>query len=171
MKRGTVLRNISIAAALLLAGVNCSGALADQSSLPVAGWLEYATLPSGLKLHAKLDTGAETSSINAVDMEPFMRDDDDWIRFSLTDLKGRKVTLERAVVRTATIKRHFGEKQQRAVVNLEICVGSIKHYTEVSLIDRAGLNYPLLIGRNFLGNALLVDSGHTYLLPTDCTAP
>lgn len=158
-------------AALLLAGFTCAGALANESTLPVAGWLEYATLPSGLKLHAKLDTGAETSSINAVGIEPFTRDDEDWIRFSLTDPKGRKATLERTVVRTATIKRHFGEKQERPVVNLEICVGSVKRYAEVSLVDRTGLNYPLLVGRNFLGGALLVDSGHTYLLPSDCPPP
>jgi hypothetical protein len=156
-------------AALLLA-VTCTGALAVENALPVAGWLERAMLVDGLTVHAKLDTGADTSSINATGMEVFTRDDEDWIRFSLTGLKGKKVTLERRVVRTTTIKRHFGEKQDRPVVNLQICVGSIRQFVEVSLVDRSGLNYPLLVGRNFLGNTLLVDSGHTYLLPTDCPA-
>lgn len=161
----------SIGAATLLACLISTGILAQEGALPVAGWIERALLPAGLKVHAKLDTGAETSSINAAGMEAFTRDHHEWIRFSLTDLKGRKATLERPVVRTVTIKRHFGEKQQRPVVELEICVGSAQRYVEVSLVDRSGLNYPLLVGRNFLGDTLLVDSGHTYLLPTDCPAP
>ena len=116
-----------------------------------------------MTVHAKLDTGAKTSSINAVHVESFTRDGESWVHFSLSNHDGKTASFEGAVVRISKIKRHNGDKQQRPVINLEICVGPVRKTVEVNLIDRTGLNYPLLIGRNFLGDALLVDAGHTYL--------
>jgi hypothetical protein len=54
------------------------------------------------------------------------------------------------------------------VILLDICVGNVRKTEEVNLIDRTGLNYQLLLGRNFLKDALLVDSGETYMLSPDC---
>lgn len=159
------------AVAILLMSFMCSHALAHESGLPVAGWIERAVLlPSGVSVHAKLDTGADTSSINAVDVESFERENETWQRFSVTNRDGRTVTLERPVVRAATVKRHYGGKQERPVIELDICVGPARKTVEVSLVDRSGLKYQLLIGRNFLDHALLVDSGHTYLLSPECPA-
>lgn len=154
---------------LFMAGVSASAVNAQEKSIPVAGWVERAILfPGGVTVHAKLDTGAENSSINAKDQVIFNRAGKQWVRFSLTNRNDRTLTLERPIVRVATIKRHFSRNQQRPVVELDICVGSIRKMVEVNLVDRTGLDYQLLIGRNFLSGVLLADSGNTYLLPPAC---
>jgi hypothetical protein len=56
------------------------------SVLMPAGWIEKATLyPEGVMLHAKLDTGAKTTSINATNPEFFERDDKQWAHFNITN--------------------------------------------------------------------------------------
>jgi hypothetical protein len=155
--------NNILMATLLLGVVGCC-VVAPEGPVPVAGWVERAILfPDGLPVHAKLDTGAKTTSINAVDPVFFTRDGRRWVRFSLTNRQGQTVILEQPVVRVATIKRHFGRTQERPVINLDICIGEVRKTVEVSLVDRTGLNYQLLIGRNFLGSTLLVQSDRTYL--------
>lgn len=146
-------------------------ALADIGSKSVAGWVEHAVLlPKGLEVRAKLDTGARTSSLNAVDPVFFSRDSTRWVRFNVTSHAGRSSTLEQPIVRTSKIKRHFGRRQSRPVVRLDICVGHIHKKVEVNLVDRSGLNYQLLIGRNFLSGDIVVDAARTYVLAPTCTA-
>ncbi len=135
-----------------------------------AGWIEKAVIyPDSISFHAKLDTGAKTTSINAAKPEFFERDGKRWSKFSITNRDNESVTIEAPVVRDATIKRHFGEQQVRSVIMLDICIGNVRKKEEVNLVDRSNLNYQLLIGRNFLKGSFLIDSGSTYKLSPDCT--
>lgn len=133
------------------------------------GWIEKAIIvPSNMLLDAKLDTGADTSSINAVDISKFDREGETWVRFTVVDNTGNKVTLERKVIGEAEIKRHQGPPQKRLVVRLGICVG--KHFaeTDVNLIDRSRFKYPLLIGRRFMAGRLLPDPSVEYSVEPSC---
>jgi hypothetical protein len=137
--------------------------------MQVAGWIEKALLlPSGVSVRAKLDSGAKTSSINTVDPVFFNRNRAPWVRFSLTNGKGRKAVLEQPIIRTASIKRLLGRVQKRPVIRLDICLGHARKTVEVNLMDRTGMNYQLLVGRNFLHDTFLVHPGQTYLLNQDC---
>ncbi|MBT8119402.1 MAG: RimK/LysX family protein [Gammaproteobacteria bacterium] len=142
---------------------------AIASQAVTAGWVEKAVLyPSGTVFHAKLDTGAKTTSINAVDVEFFQRDGKRWSKFKITNRDHETITIEAPLVREATIKRHFGKRQKRPVIMLDICIGNVRKKEEVNLVDRANLNYQLLVGRNFLKGDLLIDSGSTYRLSPGC---
>lgn len=141
-----------------------------SAELTRAGWIEKAMLhPQGILLHAKLDTGAKTSSLHAPDPEFVFHDGREWVRISVTNRNIETVMIEAPVVRDVKIKRHFGDSQVRKVVLLDLCIGNVRKTEEVNLVDRTGLNYQLLIGRNFLKDALLIDSGSTYLLSPDCS--
>ena len=140
-----------------------------SADLYTAGWIEKAVVyPHEIVLHAKLDTGAQTTSINAPDIEYFDRDGRQWARFRISNKDIETVMIEAPVVRESKIKRHFGNAQKRTVVKLDICIGPVRKTEEVNLVDRTGLNYQLLIGRNFLKDALLIDSGSTYTLSSAC---
>ena len=141
-----------------------------MASEPVrAGWVEKAVVyPKKFVIHAKLDTGAKTSSIDARDPEYITRDGEDWVRFSITNRKIETVIIEAPIVRHSKIKRHFGESQTRPVILLDLCVGNVRKKEEVNLVDRTGMNYPLLIGRNFLKDTFLIDSNATYMLSPGC---
>jgi hypothetical protein len=139
----------------------------EQAPLTTAGWIERATLyPENVLLKAKLDTGAKTSSINAAQLRITTRKNQKWVQFSLVTYEGKTIDIEQPIVRYSTIKRHYGRKQVRPVVRLDFCVGNVRKNAEVSLVDRSGLNYQFLVGRNFLANNILVDSGKTFLLRT-----
>ena len=143
--------------------------------LPVAiaketvGWVEKVRIyPGDLVLKAKIDSGAETSSLNCGCTNLIERDGEKWVSFTITNYKGDTVRLERKLERITRIKRHFGEAQERFVIKLGVCLGSVYKETDVNLIDRTGLNYQMLIGRSFLEDSHLIDPSVTFTLQPDC---
>lgn len=135
----------------------------------VVGWVEKVRLyPGGLPVKAKIDTGAKTSSLNCLCKTTMERNGEKWVRFSITNYDGEQVWFERKVIRSVKIKRHFGDAQVREVVRLGICLGNTYKEADVNLIDRSGLNYQLLIGRQFLKNDYLVDPGRTFVSSPGC---
>ncbi|GAB6068368.1 hypothetical protein JCM13664_16870 [Methylothermus subterraneus] len=145
-------------------------AVAGTQARLTAGWLEWVVLePFGLKLKGKLDTGAKTSSLHAVDIEYFERDGKAWVRFKTFDprRKAEPVTIERPLIRDVRIKRHTAAYQQRPVVALDVCLDDRLVRAEFSLIDRGRFNYPVLLGRSLLKQErILVDPAATYVLDT-----
>lgn len=112
---------------------------------------------------ARLDTGATTTSIHAVDISRFTRDGEKWVKFSLLDPKTKeKKQIERSLSRIVSIKRHGTEDQKRPVVKLKLKMGPLEKVCEVSLTDRSKFEYPVLIGRNFLSGSAVVDVSHIY---------
>jgi hypothetical protein len=144
-------------------------AAAAASEKQVVGWLERALiLPGGFTLSAKMDTGADNSSLNALDFTIENRDGQEWVRFKVTDDEGKTHQFEKKLVRIAKIKRHGAARQERPVVMIGICVG--KHYreVEVNLVDRRKYKYQLLIGRSFMSGAITVDPSRSYVLEPEC---
>lgn len=135
----------------------------------VVGWIQNAAfVPSGLVLKAKMDSGAKTSSLHVARIERFTRNSRSWVRFKVTNAKGRTVVFEQPVVRIARIKRRDGRVEQVPVVMLDICLGTVSKRTQVGLNDRTGFNYQLLIGRRFLAGDFLIDPGRTFVASPDC---
>ncbi len=146
----------------------CAGA--NPSELQVLGWVENAYLPDpGFELKAKLDTGAETSSLDSRVIKKFRKGGKRWVRFAVTDREsGEEFILVRERLRTIGVVQHDGTKQTRPVIEMKICVAGIFVETEVSLIDRSEFNYPLLVGRTALAMFALVDSSETFLGQSRC---
>lgn len=135
----------------------------------VVGWVENVKIyPGKVMVKAKVDTGAKTSSLDCACITPFKRDGKQWLSFSIKNHEGDIVRLEKPVARIARIKRHFGKEQKRYVVKLGICLGSVYRETEVTLVDRTGFNYYLLVGRSFLRNDFLIDPSRTFINSPDC---
>jgi hypothetical protein len=113
--------------------------------------------PGGLVIDAKIDTGADNSSIDASDMVRFKRRGESWVRFRVVKHDGTSETLERELVRVARVKRPSGKSQRRPVVMLGLCLGATYREVEVTLVDRSRFRYRMIVGRSFLGNDFLVD--------------
>jgi len=138
---------------------------AKASELQILGWVENAYLTDpGIELKAKLDTGAETSSLDARVVKRFRKEGKRWVRFAVTDpASGEEFILVRERVRTIGVIQHDGSKQTRPVVLMKVCIAGELLETEFSLIDRSEFIYPLLIGRTALSTFALVDSSETFL--------
>ncbi len=140
--------------------------------LKIVGWIEKVRLyPGNFLVHAKLDSGAEYSSLDANNLKEFQRAGRRWVRFDLTNQDGQKITMERPLLREATIKRHFLRSQKRPVVKLGVCLGNIYKETEVNLVDRSGFLYRMLIGRKFMEGIVAIDPGAKYTVEPACQEP
>lgn len=138
----------------------------------IVGYAEKTRIyPGALDVRTRVDTGARLASLHCECIRPIKRDGEDWVSFTVTNFAGEKISLEKKVHRIATIKRHFGETQERFVVELGLCLGSVYRETEVTLIDRAGLSFPMLIGRGFMGSDFLVDTAEKYINEPKCEIP
>lgn len=136
----------------------------------IFGWMERVKLmDADLVLEAKLDTGAETSSVHAPDPEVFDKDGDEWVRFRITNNDGDEHVYERPVERTVRIRSASGTTR-RHVVKLAICLGNVKRESEVNLSDREEMSSEMLIGRNFLAGHVLVDADSEMSRDPTCDA-
>jgi len=148
-------------------------ALAAKRDLAILGWVENVILwGPGVELEAKLDTGAETSSLDARIIKKFRKSGKRWVRFAITDPDtGREFVLVRERVRTIGVVQHEGTNQVRPTVMIRICMADSLLDIEVSLIDRSEFSYPLLLGRRALESFALVDPDNTFLSSPRCQPP
>ncbi len=121
-------------------------------------WVWLDLLQRNLK--ARIDTGALSSSLNATDVQAFERDGNDWIRFRVPDedhADGGDV-YEAPLVRRVKIRQASAEElERRPVVLLQVRMGDHVEETEFNLTNRENMLYPLLLGRNFLRDVMVVD--------------
>lgn len=160
------------AALLLLAAPLSQGSSQDPGKI-IAGWIEKICLvEQSLILKAKLDTGARTSSIHAINVEQFKKNDKDRVRFDLlltgVNDKQHTIHMERPRARRVRIKNNVGDSDRRVVVELEICFDGRKYTTEFTLANRAEYNYDILLGREFLQGIAVIDPENTFLTQAGC---
>ena len=154
---------------LVLVAMGAGEVHADDKK--IIGWIERVSITTeGLSMDAKVDTGADFSSVHAEAIRYFTRDTTQWVEFTLRDQTNSAHTLRRPLKRMARIKKKTQGHQERPVVVLEICVGDAKFPAQVNLAQRGHFRYPLLLGRNFLRSRFLVDSSAEYLLEPTCHA-
>ncbi|WP_295801593.1 RimK/LysX family protein [uncultured Microbulbifer sp.] len=118
----------------------------------------FTVEPGGVRLLALIDTGAATCSLSVEEMKPFERDGSDWVRFRLPNGDDAEpVTIELPIARHVRVARPGFERQRRPVVAMSLTVGEVTHMVEVNLVERGDFDFPLLVGRNFLKDAAVVD--------------
>ena len=137
----------------------------DISGFVIIGEMEIITFKEkNLRLKARIDTGATTSSLGVFAQQPFERDGKKWLQFSVKDPDSKKdIDFERPVQRIAEIKRHGAEAMERPVVKMKIMLGNIEMEREFTLADRSKFTFPVLIGRNVLSAKFLVDVNRKYI--------
>jgi len=155
----------------------------NQRPPETLGYVEWVVMhDTNLRLKARLDTGAKTSSLHAVNIQPFERDGEEWVIFQIPlgdhedqptegELEHDEVIieLERPVERTVLIKRKSAPSQKRYVVVLDFCIAGTFHSTQFSLTDRGKFSYPALLGRRFMReDNVLIDSANTFLAQREC---
>lgn len=125
----------------------------------ILGWVEPVLVgESRLEMSAKLDSGAETSSLDASKMRRYRRSGESWVEFMVSSREtGRRVTFRRRLLRQVRIKEHDGRHQKRPVVAVDVCLGTHLRSVEVSLVDRGEFDYPMLLGRRALAGIAVVD--------------
>ncbi len=150
-----------------------TSALAKDPARIIAGWVEKVRIDhQDFKVKAKLDTGAKTSSINAIDIKSFKKDGENWVKFTLimTDTEDNQhaIKMERPRSRRTNIKNHDGNHDKRYVVDLDMCFNGHIVTTEFTLANRSEYIYDVLLGRRFLKKFAIVDPKRIFLTSDHC---
>jgi hypothetical protein len=135
----------------------------------IAGITELCDLPELeiSDLHVRVDTGAKTSSLHVDNLQEFERDGRLWVSFDIhpdyhnVDFIVRR---EAPVKDIRTIKSSNAIKENRYVIDTLIDMGHSQWIIELTLTDRSGMTYMMLLGREAMAGRLLVDPEKEYLL-------
>ena len=131
------------------------------------GWCELVDIPSlGLdKVHAKMDSGAATSSIHATRIKPFERGGAAWVEFSFyASAKDHVVRLQAPVIDRRNVRSSNGKEQLRYVIAAQLCLGKLCWDGQLTLANRGSMAFPVLIGRRGLKRGFLVNSSKKWML-------
>ncbi|MCS6123615.1 ATP-dependent zinc protease family protein [Shewanella baltica] len=114
----------------------------------------------------RIDTGAESSSLDARNITLFERDGIQWVRFEVFTQGANTPPqqFEAKVVRFVRIKQDASEKEdRRPVIHAHLKIGQYAAETDLNLTDRSHLDYPLLLGRKFMIDIAVVDVSQRYV--------
>ena len=139
------------------------GSAVESAERATIGLVEdVILLPWGIKMPARIDTGAATSSLDARDLSI----QGNMAVFRLPDQHGG-LKLKLPIVGWRTV-RSAEAHDRRPVVRIEICLGEKRLRTRFNLNDRSRVKYPLIIGRNVLGRYFVVDCMKEHCAPPSC---
>jgi hypothetical protein len=134
------------------------------------GWKEHVALPEWniTRLRAKIDTGARTSALDAADYELHevpgagtvarLR-----LRLSRKHPE-RQVVVEAPVVKMVTVRNSGGMRELRPVVETTVRLGPLEKRIRLTVANRAGMIFRMILGREALAGDFLVEVGKKYLL-------
>ena len=149
--------------------------MTPSSALPVLGWKEHVVLPEwDLALRAKLDTGARSSALHVTELIELGEHVDPAtglalpiVRFDVV-LGTRKAPehheVEAPIVGHKRVRDTGARAENRPVVRTRIVCGPLDVTADITLTDRTGMNFRMLLGRLTLEHRCLVDPAHGYLL-------
>jgi hypothetical protein len=127
-------------------------------SMQILGRSDRVDLPGlGLyNIHAKIDTGAFTSSLHCSRAEVI----NGLLEFVLLDDEHPEFTGMKFVFKEYTereVKNSFGVAERRYIIITSIKIFNEEITAEFSLSDRDALRFPILLGRKILRDRFLID--------------
>jgi hypothetical protein len=141
------------------------GYVGGQEKIVIGAVEDVILLPSGVKLPARIDTGAAKSSLDA----RALRIHGKMVEFRIPDEYGgtpfKLPIIEWRHVRSAETRG------RRPVVEIDLCIGSRQIRARVNLNDRSMVKYPLILGRNVLQDQFVVDVKRSKILVPNCPDP
>lgn len=138
--------------------------------LALAGWKERARLPElGLALKAKLDTGARTSALHVSGLRVVREDPEGRHEVEILVTPRRRHPWVVVPVRTRLLGEievtdSGGHRERRPLIETLLVLGTLRRRIRLSLTDRSGMLFPLILGRTAIAGALVVDPAARYLL-------
>ncbi len=148
---------------LLIFGFTAHAQLLKEKVL--IGRVEWVELPEiKLKQKARIDTGAKTTSMHAVNIEEVQQRGELFVKFQSVDSEGKLVEVFRKVDTTQRVANTAGFVSKRYVIKEKIKIGSIEREVLINLNDRSRMDYKFLVGRNLLLGRFIVDVARSHVL-------
>lgn len=135
----------------------------------IVGSEEWVKLPKMNipAIKVRVDSGAKTSSLHAVNIEPFIKDGEHWVRYDVYPLQANGKTLvhcESPIIDKRIVKSSSGSKESRYVIKTLIHVSTDVWEIELTLTNRDSMGFRMLLGREAMVGRILVDPESSFLL-------
>lgn len=131
----------------------------SKGELDIIGAVEpIYILPIKAPFYARIDTGAETSSIDVKNLTKFERDGEKWVSFDIEHRESHETHhFEKKIKKRVAIRR-AEEYEHRRTVDMTVKFGGKTFTAGFSLADRSDFEYQALVGRNILTGRAIVDT-------------
>ncbi len=140
----------------------------ERDGKAVIGWREWVQLPEigVVETKAKVDTGADNSSLHAFNVRRFERDGVEYVRFEVhPKQRSRKPSIhcEAPLAMERKVKNPGGRTELRPVIRTKVVVAGIEIDALVNLTSRDEMGFRMLLGRRTVRSKFVVDPGRSYL--------
>lgn len=118
-------------------------------------------------IKARVDSGAKTSALHAINISPFLKDGEKWVKFDVNPIQNNIKTIincEAKLIGRRIVKSSSGSREHRYVVVSEVEIGGQNWPIEITLTNRDSMGFRMLLGREAMIGRLLVDPEQKCLL-------
>jgi ribosomal protein S6--L-glutamate ligase len=143
--------------------------MTDLGDYMIVGNAEWCALPE-LRvpaIRARIDSGAKTSSIHAINIHEFYKGNERWVSYEIHPLRIHTeiyVHCESPVVDYRMVKSSTGIAQPRYVIRTMIEMGGKRWPIEMTLANRRTMGYQMLLGREAMLDKVLINPAEGFRL-------
>lgn len=140
-----------------------------ENNYKLIGNSEWCTLPD-LKIPAvlaRVDSGAKTSSLQARNIQRKKIKGELWVEFEVNPVEDNQSIVVEArakVVDERKIKSSTGIVDKRYVIKTPLTIGEFTYEIELTLANRSGMDYRMLLGREALRGQFIINPENSCLL-------
>ena len=135
----------------------------------ILGSEEWCSFPElGIPaIKARVDSGAKTSALHAINIAPFLKEGENWVKFDINPIQNNLKTVihcEAKLIDKRIVKSSSGFREQRYVIQTQLKIGDDIWAIEMTLTNRDSMGFRMLLGREAMSGRILVDPEQKYLL-------
>ncbi|HEY6143430.1 MAG TPA: 30S ribosomal protein S6--L-glutamate ligase [Flavobacterium sp.] len=135
----------------------------------ILGSEEWCSFPElGIPtIKARVDSGAKTSALHAINIAPFKKEGQNWVKFDINPIQNNVRTVincEAPLVDKRVVKSSSGFREERYVIQTNLEIGDSKWLIEMTLTNRDSMGFRMLLGREAMSGRVMVDPEQKYLL-------
>ena len=140
-----------------------------NSNKIILGSEEWCSFPElGIPaIKARVDSGAKTSALHAINIAPFIKEGENWVKFDINPIQNNLKTVihcEAKLIDKRVVKSSSGFREQRYVIQTILKIGNDNWAIEMTLTNRDSMGFRMLLGREAMSGRILVDPEQKYLL-------
>ena len=126
------------------------------------GWQEWVALPdlNIPAIKAKIDTGAKTSSLHALGIEPIIKNKKEYVKFYVHPIqRNKKISIPCycPILDIRNVMSSNAQVEKRYIIKNLLCLGGESWEIEITLSDRNPLRFRMLLGREALDSRVIID--------------
>jgi ribosomal protein S6--L-glutamate ligase len=123
-------------------------------------------------IKARVDSGAKTSALHAINIAPFTKNEKNWVKFDINPIQNNVRTIihcEAPLIDKRVVKSSSGFREQRYVIQTTLHLDGKSWTIEMTLTNRDSMGFRMLLGREAMIGRAIVDPEQQYLIkaPTE----